>query len=174
MKRIVTILLVAVSSLCMSQSSYYTAPNTATEAGSKQKSKDWKFRPYLSPGVSMSTGVPCYGMEIGVYTDKIWLASTTETYRNSDTKKYDVLQGLRFYYLYATPVKDRLFLYANVAGKVTCNKTKVLIFEPGTCVVYSPHKNIGIQWGISFPIPETITTSKVFPFSTGLCFNVYL
>lgn len=137
----------------------------------KQKSK---VHAYLSPGVSISTGVPCYGMEIGIYTDKIWLASTTETYRNSDTKKYDILQGIRFYYNYYTPIKDQLFLYFNTAAKITCNKSKVLIFEPGTCIVYSPHKNIGLQFGCSIPISETCIQNKVFPFSTGLCFNVYL
>lgn len=165
MKKIFFLLLTTLSLSCLG------ATDTLSH---KKEKKEWTVRPYFSPGVSISTGVPSYGLEVGIYTDKIWLASTTETFLNSETKKYDVLQGIRFYYNYYTPIKDKLFLYVNTAAKITCNKSKVLIFEPGTCIVYSPQKNIGFQFGISIPISETSVQYKVFPFSTGVGINVYL
>ena len=143
---------------------------------SKKKSIFTNFRPYFSPGASLSGGLATYGMEVGVYTDAIWITTSTEITNNGAHTTPTVVEGLRFYYNAYTPVKDRLFLYVNAAGKVQCNgeNRKMLIFEPGSCLVYSPQKNIGIQWGISFPIPENIVTTKTFPFSTGLSFNIYL
>lgn len=170
MKKVLLAILFLTSIACQAQT---------TKTDTVKAKKPWTFRPYFSPGVTVSTNVPTYGMEIGIYTDNIWLATTTEITANNSGKHpsdYTVVSGLRFYYCAYQPVKDKLLLYVNAAGKITDNgpHAKMLIFEPGACVVFVPQKNVGIQWGVTFPISEQIGKSSAFPISTGLGLNIYL
>jgi hypothetical protein len=139
------------------------AASFCANANAQDTAKHSKWGTYLSPGISYSQGSVGYGLEIGIYNPKVWIALTNETY---SVKPFVMMTGFRFYYTLFSC--GNFYFYANAAAKYVDNNQHILVLEPGIALGFQPFKHVAFQLGGSVPFTDGSPA-----ISGCLCVNYY-
>ncbi len=126
---------------------------------------------YISPGSSYSNKAFSYGAEVGVYTDRVWLAIAASTSRDSDTKKWSTFVGIKPYIKFAS-IKEKVDLYGFYAIYVATYRPNPLQLEPGVAAVYNLGETLAVQVSGSLPLYTTNLIPSGKP-SVSLGINFY-
>lgn len=137
------------------------------------QSKPESLKPYASGGISMSTGIPTYGLETGLYNHKYWIGIVGELTKIPYSSKIQVYVGPKFYKtLFDVSPESQFFAYGAI--KMNTGSQRDFVFEPGFCYVYNIGEKFAIQISVSSPINEGQQIGNPTNLSAGLSLNYWI
>lgn len=118
--------------------------------------KDYKYKPYVGVGTTLSSNQMYYGAEVGVYNDKAWFSVGATTWAQTQRDKFHWTGSFKSYYKIASQGIVDEFAWAAV--NVTLDRDKAISFEPGAAIVFNIWDKFAPQVSFSLPIAENSTS----------------
>jgi len=128
------------------------------------------WEPYIGVGTSVSSGVLTYSGEVGIYSEKVWVAIGTSVYEDpANDKQWFGSFKLYRRVLHTGIIDNYLYLGTNVH----IAKDRAISLDPGIVTVF----NIGPispQVSVTFPIYENQPVYKTLPITVGVGLNWFI